>query len=110
MSILPRGPFCHSFSKTFFEVSRSGNKVETRFHFISTLFPLLKVVHQLVEIKRKHVSSSEPVIFCEDRELLWLATNTSLARFLLEASNVIHSTLAALICFGKSTTPAFKAR
>jgi hypothetical protein len=46
-------------SKDFFEASLSGNKEETRFHFISTSEGFCVEV----EIKRKHISTSEPIIF-----------------------------------------------
>jgi hypothetical protein len=46
-------------SKDFFEASPSGNKEETRFHFISTSEGFCVEV----EIKRKYISTSEPIIF-----------------------------------------------
>jgi hypothetical protein len=46
-------------SKGFFEASSSGNKEETRFHFISTSEGFCVEV----EIERKHISTSEPIIF-----------------------------------------------
>ena len=44
------------------ESYKSGDKADTCFHFVSALYPLPVGISQIVEIKRKHVSTFKPPI------------------------------------------------